>query len=431
MVGSAAARRVVLTVAASFLLTFTACGLNFAFGVYQELYETLGGPFASASPAQIDLIGTLSISLMTIGAPFASAWCRVYSPRTVSLLGGLIFGLANILASYGQRLWHFILAQGILLGVGTCLTYMPAVTVTPGWLGANRGLGMGVVLSGTGVGGVVWAPALRALNNRIGFRDTLRLTGALSFGMIALSSLMLTWDPDTDRRVRAEMQGTRSRSRLGSVPLVNWQVAKSRKFLAQALGGMLQSAAYYTPVYFFSSYARTLGYSAAAGANFIALSNGSSAAGKVVIGFAADRIGRLNALLICTLISALTALGLWLPSTLSEGQGAGKPLFVAFAMLYGIFAGAYVSLFPTSLVELFGVQHFTSVNGFLYMTRGLATMVGTPVAGALIRGSSSQHLSSAFEKTSIMVGVLLTGATVSVLWVRFEATSLGGYRWKV
>lgn len=50
-------------------LTMMGSGLGFAFGVYQELYKTIDGPFQGASPAAIDLIGTLSASLMTIGAP--------------------------------------------------------------------------------------------------------------------------------------------------------------------------------------------------------------------------------------------------------------------------------------------------------------------------------------------------------------------------
>src|SRR2546421_1436113 len=46
-------RRAVMIVIASFLLTFTGCGLNFAFGVYQELYETPAGPFhGNVSPSQ-------------------------------------------------------------------------------------------------------------------------------------------------------------------------------------------------------------------------------------------------------------------------------------------------------------------------------------------------------------------------------------------
>lgn len=316
----------------------------------------------------------------------------------------------------------------MLLGVGTCLTYIPAVTVTPGWFGKHRGLAIGILSSGTGVGGVAWAPVLRALNDSIGFRNTLRLTGGLSFLLLSFAAAILKWEPSIERQNRLEMRDARSRL---LVPLIDWRVARSRKFVAQCTSAGLQAAAYYAPVYFFSSYARTLGYSAATGATFISLSNASSAIGKVVIGYLADRLGRLNVLLFATFVSAVSALGLWLPSTLSDGDRDGKNLFIAFSILYGIFAGAYISLFPTALVELFGVQHFASVNGFLYMVRGFTALIGTPIAGALIRGNGGDaegpRLSQAYFKTSILVGALLAGTTAAVAWVRIEAIgSLSG-----
>lgn len=421
---------------------FTSCGINFAFGVYQELYESMSrsssaegrNPFTGATPAQIDLIGTLAISLMSLGAPFASAWCKSYSPCTITFAGGVIFGLSNILASFGQKLWHFILTQGVLLGCGVCLTYIPAMTVAPVWFTTHRGLAIGIVSSGTGVGGVAWAPLLRYLNNRMGFRNTLRLAGGVSFILLGVSALALTWEPAFEQRTRLERQQS-SRTRI-LVPLVNWRVARTRKFMAQCISASLQSSAYYAPVFFFSAYARSLGYSAATGATFIALSNGSSAIGKIIIGHMADRLGRINTLLLTTFISAVTALGLWLPSTLSGGDRDGKNLFAAFAILYGIFAGAYISLFPTALVELFGVQHFASVNGFLYMARGFAALVGTPVAGVLIRGGrggvEGLWTAKAYQNTSILIGALLTGATVGVAWMRIEAAvnTSDTRRWK-
>ena len=419
-----------LIVAASFLITFTACGINFAFGVYQELYQSMGGPFAGASPAAIDLIGTLGVSLMTIGAPFAAAWAKAFSPRTVTLLGAVLFGLGNVLASFSQHLWQFVLTQGVLLGCGTCLAYIPAVTVAPSWFDRRRGLAMGIVLAGTGVGGVVWAPVLRALNAQIGFRNTLRLTGGLSAGLIALAGSVLKWDVDSQRRFAQER---RSRANLGrlQVPLVNWRIVRSRKFVAHAIGAVLQAGAYYVPIYFFSAYSRTLGYSAATGANFIALSNGASAAGKVVLGYIGDRFGRLNTLFFCTFVSAATTLGLWLPSTLSTGEEKGKVLFAVFSVLYGVFAGAYISLFPIALVELFGVQNFTSINGFLYMLRGLGSLIGTPAAGALLRGGSSPSAMLGYEKLSSMVGTLMAGAAIAVFWVRIEAAEPAGWRWRM
>ncbi|EAW14125.1 putative MFS monocarboxylate transporter [Aspergillus clavatus NRRL 1] len=414
-----------LVVVAAFVTIFTGCGINFAFGVYQELYESMAKlpaptPFSGVSPAQIDLIGTLAVSMMSLGAPFASGWCKSYSPRQITLAGAVIFALANVLASFSQQLWHFILTQGVLLGCGTCLTYIPAVTVAPGWFTTHRGLAIGIISSGTGVGGVVWAPALRALNARIGFRNTLRLIGALSSILLGGSSLVLDWEPRTKRQNQLDRQASTS-SRL-KVALVDWRVARTRKFLAQCLSAGFQGAAYYAPVYFMSTYARALGFSAATGAMFISISNASSAIGKIVIGHVADRAGRINVFLFTTLMSAMATLGLWLPSTVL----GDKALFIAFAMLYGVFAGAYVSLFPATLVELFGVQHFASVNGFLYMVRGFAALVGTPVAGLLIRGGTdldldTRSMSRMYLKTSVLVGVLLVGATVGVAWVRIEA----------
>ncbi|PYH42269.1 putative MFS monocarboxylate transporter [Aspergillus saccharolyticus JOP 1030-1] len=433
-------KQFVIIVASSFTIIFTCCGLNFAWGVYQALYENLSKqphtPFTGATPAEIDLIGTISCSLMTIGAPFSVAWAKAFPPRMVAFTGGFVFAVSLVLASFGQSLWHFELSQGVLNGLGTCLCYMVAVTIAPPWFTQHRGLAMGIILAGTGVGGLVWAPALTASVEHLGFRNTLRLTGAVSFTLISLSSSAMAWDPVSRHQIALENAARRrhrssssssssSRTRrmhglLLKVPLVDWRVARSRRFLAQALGAIFQAAAYYTPVFFYASYAQTLGYSTTASANFIALSNACNAIGKVLIGYLADRVGRLNALFLTTLLSAIATVAFWLPSTLAGVSAQSKALFITFTVLYGVFASAYVSLFPASLVELFGAQNFASVNGVLYMVRGMATMIGTPVGGVLIRSSTSSS-PGAFKNMSLLVSVLLFAATMSVLWVRLEA----------
>lgn len=418
-------RQPFLILISSTALVFTGCGINFAFGVFQELYDSLSKlpntSFTGATPAQIDLIGTLSIALMTIGAPFATAWVKQYSPRAVVWSGGIIYSLALILASFSQALWQFLLTQGLLLGIGTCMTYMPSVTVAPTWFSAHRGLAMGIILAGTGFGGVVWPLGFRYLIERVGFRNTLRITAGISFTLISASGISMRWPTSHLTRIQAE-NAANSRASLLRIPLVDWRVARTRKFFAHALGAALQSAAYYTPVFFFASFARTLGYSQATSANFIAISNAANALGKIVIGHVADRMGRLNTLFLATLVSAIAVLALWLPSSLTTSQSSGSALFIVFTVFYGIFASAYVSLFPTSLVELFGVQNFASVNGVLYMVRGFATLLGTPIAGLLIRSSRHQQEGPRnYENTSIMVGVLLAAATVAVLWTRIEA----------
>ncbi|KAJ5455502.1 major facilitator superfamily domain-containing protein [Penicillium daleae] len=394
-----------------------------------------GTPFTGASPAKIDLIGTISASLMTIGAPYTVAWAKYFCPQAVSLVGGVIFGLSLIAASFGTALWHFQVTQGLLLGIGTCLSFVVPVTVAPSWFANHRGLAMGIILSGTGIGGLVWAPALQACVDGIGFRNSLRLTGALSFALISTASGAMAWEPSTKARIETENSARARRiDSLLRVPLVDFRIAKTKRFFAQALGAMFQSAAYYIPVFFFASYARSLGYSDTAGANFVAISNACNAIGKIAIGYVADRAGRLNALFLTTLLSAVFTIGFWLPSTCGKESADSKGLFIAFTILYGTFSSAYVSLFPISLVELFGVQNFASVNGVLYMMRGIATMIGTPVGGAFIRGTGNTSQPQDFFGMSLLVSCLLFAATAAVLWVRLEvfigANGFSGGKWR-
>lgn len=416
---------VIITIA-SFTIVFTCCGINFAFGIFQAVFETLSQqpdtPFTGASPAEIDLIGTLSISLMTIGAPFVVAWAKRFSPRLICFIGSVIFSVSLILASFGKELWHFEVTQGVLLGLGTCMSYMTAVTVAPAWFTTRRGLALGIITSGTGIGGLVWAPALKAAVDSMGYRNAMRLAGSIAFALNVIASYAMAWEPETKARIEMENGARKSRmDGLLKVPILDWRVARTRRFAAQALGAVFQSAVYYLPLFFFATYARTLGYSDTAGANFIALSNACNAIGKIAIGYAADHFGRLNALVATTMISAIATVGFWVPSTLSGNLAESKSLFIAFTVLYGIFASAYVALFPASLVELFGVQNFASVNGVLYMVRGMASLVGTPVGGVLIRSHSTGSPSRSYEGMSLLTSVLLFAASFSVIWVRMEA----------
>ncbi|KAH8807263.1 major facilitator superfamily domain-containing protein [Xylogone sp. PMI_703] len=423
-------RKQIVIVVSCLALIFTGCGINFAFGVYQELYEGLGGPFQDASPGQIDLIGTLSASLMTIGAPIVSAWTKTYGPRSVTMLGGVVFVTASIAASFGTQLWHFVLTQGLLQGCAVCLIYIPAVTVSPAFFNERRGLAMGIITSGTGLGGMAWAPFLRYLMTEVGFRYTLRITGVIAAILIIISASVLEEvnESVTNRFDALNTHNTRHRPNLHQT---NSKVIRSNEFIAHASGTALQAAAYMIPVYFMSSYARTLGYSNTAGANIIALSNAFNCGGKIIIGHLADRFGRLNALVLSTFISAGATFGLWCVSNIQITIDTHQNVFIMYACIYGISAGAYVSLFPTALAEQFGIEVFPSISGLLYMIRGIGTLLGAPVGGALIQHSKeSRGTPTSFDRSFFLVSVLLTGATLSVMWARTMKASIER-KWRV
>ncbi|KAJ5802810.1 uncharacterized protein N7503_005260 [Penicillium pulvis] len=428
----------VIIVAAGFITMFMTCGIVFSFGVYQAIYEEMakesGTPFTGTSSSIISLIGTLSIALMSMGGPFVSAWAKLYGPQPIIMFGGVVFGLGCILASLSEYIWEFELTHGVLVGIGTCMAYVPTMSVCPTWFNKRRGLAMGIVISGSACGGMVWPPVLRAITTQIGFRNALRISGCLNVLFVPISGYALRWEPKFQAELHEQNAGISKKTGWAKVPLVNWEVAKSKKFVAQALGCFLQSAGYSTPLFFFAAFARSLGYSVAMADNFITISNAANFVSRIVIGYAADKLGRLNVLYATTVMSAIATFALWLPATFAGTTisiKAGEVLFIFFVIFYGAFGSAYISLFPASLIELFGVQHFTSVNGALYLIRGMGALLGTPLTGLLLPGQSALSSVSVYWRATITAGVLLFAASMATLWVRIEASSGRGRAWKV
>ena len=66
--------------------------------------------------------------------------------------------------------------------------------------------------------------------------------------------------------------------------------------------------------------------------------------------------------------------------------------FVVMALLYGFFVATFVSLTSIVLVDLLGLDKLTSAFGLLVLFRGLASMIGTPVAGALYDNTNSYDI---------------------------------------
>ncbi|CAK42489.1 uncharacterized protein An15g05160 [Aspergillus niger] len=118
------------------------------------------------------------------------------------------------------------------------------------------------------------------------------------------------------------------------------------------------------------------------------------------------------------------AVALWIPSTLLGSTlhdlVAAKGCFIVFTIFYGLFASAYIGLFSPALVELFGLQEMPRITGIMYMVQGAAGLVGTPVAGVMVRTYNGETTSRSYLDMAIFVSALMVASTMTVAWARME-----------
>lgn len=412
---SVSGRDKVAVLTCAFLAVFQTIGPNLSYGVFQTFYtsstDSILPPNETSNKGLVAFVGTLAAGLTWGGSIYVNPlMSRFPNPKHLTVPGCLLMSTAFLLASFSTHTYHLLLAQGLLYGIGSSLLYFPLISVAPEYFDRRRGAAMGMILSAAGLGGVAFSLALRALLDRVGGRWTLRI--------MSLESLIVS--------LPTALMALPSRSAQSRPTLVNWRIARKPAFILQALAALLQASGNFVPITFTPEFSVALGYTATFGAVLLAVNNGVNAVSRVLTGVLADAWGRQNVLILSVVGSAVSVLVLWMGAA-AEGTG-GKGLWVGFVVLYGMLAGGYMALFPVTISEVFGIQAYASVNGFVYFVRGCGAAFGSPVGGQVLGEGGGP---SSYQKLIWYDGALLLGSSLCVMGVRgFDAVDKKAWKWK-
>ena len=180
------------------------------------------------------------------------------------------------------------------------------------------------------------------------------------------------------------------------------------------------------PLAFIPSYTVVLGLSVAKGSNLLAASNAINAVSRILTGYAGDRLGRQNTLVLTLLLAASCVFAFWLTSVLTATPNSIS-LWLAFIVLYNIFAGGYYALFPALITEVFGIRQYAAVNASILFVRGLGTVFGSPIGGQLL--GSPEKGPRAYANIAYWDGALLMSATMFCFGVRWADGKGRGWKW--
>ena len=323
---------------------------------------------------------------------FAGMVVDRFGPRRLMLLGILLAGIAPIglggtttlLAFYTFYLMN---ALGYVTGGP-----LPNQVMLSRWFSAGRGKAMGIAYLGIGVGGALVPLLAHALTEAIGWRAALRVLGVL---MIAIA-FPLAWfvrEPEAEGD-EAQARGPNQPEPTGAARVAAPQggaaeddsilaVLRQPAFYLLALGSMASIGAVGgTTQNLKLFFAMDRGMAQGSVAELISLVLVGSIAGRLLMGWLADRWPKKRVMLLIYLIVALTIPLLW---------AAPSPATLRIAaLLFGVGLGGDYMIIPLMAAELFGLKRMGRVMGIVLTADGVAEAV-VPMAVAALRDSSGSY----------------------------------------
>ena len=186
--------------------------------------------------------------------------------------------------------------------------------------------------------------------------------------------------------------------------LLQLSAFKMAPYTLNSIGILVGFCGLYFPMFYIQSYA--LARTSIKGDYafyLLAIINASSAFGRVIPNFLADKIGPLNMLTPCTLAAGILCLG-WIDITDVAG-------ITVFSVFYGFFSGAFVSLLPPTIAAL--TPDMTVVGTWMGMSLFIGAfglLIGNPIAGALLDGANRKfRRAQGFAGGTILAAAILFG----------------------
>jgi MFS family permease len=151
-------------------------GFYYSFGVF---FQALQSAF-QADRAAISLISSIIVFTIYIGGTLYGWAIDRYGPRIPVGIGAVLLCLGLLLSSRATAVWQLYISLGLLVGFGVSSLVVPFLSVLTRWFVKMRGLVVGIVSAGAGVGMMVMAPLSQNLLTSYGWRTSFVVLGIAS-----------------------------------------------------------------------------------------------------------------------------------------------------------------------------------------------------------------------------------------------------------
>ncbi|HVQ28455.1 MAG TPA: MFS transporter [Vicinamibacteria bacterium] len=309
-----------------------------------------------------------------------------FGPRRLMIAGILVAGLALVglggVTTLGAFYFFYLLnALGYVAGGP-----LPNQVLLAGWFDTARGKAMGIAYLGIGIGGALVPLAAHALIEALGFRGALRALGILMV-LIALPAALFVKEPP-GLRSTSPVAGAASMSGVLRRPAF-YLLALGSMASIGSVGGTMQNLKLYLTL--------DRGLTQGRVATLLSLILIGSIAGRLVMGWLADRWAKKHVMLVIYAIVAAT-----IPLL---AAAPSEPLLFTAAALFGVGLGGDYMIIPLMAAELFGLKVLGRLMGVVLTADGVAEAV-VPMLVAGLRDRTGTYAAG----FGLLAGLAVLGA---------------------
>ena len=352
-----------IVVAAGFVLVLILYGAYYSFGVFlKPMLDDLGWSRAVTT-------GATSSTYLIVHGIFAIVMGHLsdkYGPRWVVMSGTILIALGYALTSQINAVWQLYVYFGVLVGIGMGAAYVPPLATVAKWYTFRRGLVLGVVAAGVGMGQIILPPFLKFLITEFGWRDSFVITGIMTcvFGLPAamlLKNPPLTTNKDSENAIEPESDWS-TRQAVRAAPF--WLLLIIFAALVFGTNIVMQHLV---------AHIEDNGFDPIPAALVLTFIGVSGIFGRVISGGLADKIGSKMVAVICLAIQILAFFSLIQAGELWE--------FYIVGILYGLGYGGTLPLIIKMGAEFFGTTSGGAILGMLLFGASIGGAIGVPLAG--------------------------------------------------
>ncbi|KAJ5589681.1 monocarboxylate permease [Penicillium hetheringtonii] len=329
----------------SFMVFFSIGGMINMYGVYQQAYQVEGK--LGASESAISWIGSVQSSLCLVLGIIAGPLCDhgyfyylVYSGIFFVVLGQMMLSLCT---SYYQ----IFLSQGICMGFGSGLVFLPAFCVLVPYFDRQLEIAVGIAAMGGGVGAIALQIIFSQIIDKVGFPWTTRVIGLVLMVPLLIAAAIL-------------------------------RVKKKPASVVFLLGVVMATISITSPGYYIQGYAYAINIQDTALISYLLpIYMAAYTCGCFGLNALAKWLGPFNVTSVAVLLSGALS---W---ALVDLRNEGGLVFLVFC--FGFLSAAVSSLPPACYVKMCpDLSRVGSRMGCGYVASTIGSLVGAPIAGAIL-----------------------------------------------